>query len=315
MELRLLAQTPAPSEPELLREVDLEGPWYGPVLDTLESLWEGFLESLPLIAVGVLVFVVGLLAAAVVVRFVRRWMRRASAERVAEELSIQMVRGAVVLAFLLLALAVAGVNVGAALAAFGIAGLAVAFAMQNILENFISGVLLLVRKPFRVGDQIRTSEHEGTVEDLDLRVTRMRTYAGEIVLIPNSTVFRNPIVNLTRRGRRRTSVFVGIDYRDDHDRARDVIRDAVVGVPGVLETPEVEVLLTELGGSSVDFEVRYWTLPDIRSVRHTQDRVLAAAKSAVEAAGMTIPWPIRTLVFDDPSVLDGDRRGRRADTQ
>jgi small conductance mechanosensitive channel len=132
---------------------------------------------------------------------------------------------------------------------------------------------------------------------VDLRVTRLIDYDGELVLIPNRDVYNNTLVNLTRRGKRRTVVMVGVDYRDDHDDARAVILDAVCVVEGVLDHPEPEVLLTELGESSVNFEVRYWTRPDIRTVQRTQDRVLAAVKRGIQDAGLT-PWPIRTLVPD-----------------
>jgi small conductance mechanosensitive channel len=103
---------------------------------------------------------------------------------------------------------------------------------------------------------------------------------------------------------------VGVDYRDDHDVARAVISEALAQVEGVLGDPPSEVLLTELADSSVNFELRYWTAPDIRSVRHTQDRVLGAVKRAIEREGMTIPWPIRTLVVDSDSEIrlqDGSR--------
>jgi small conductance mechanosensitive channel len=198
----------------------------------------------------------------------------------------------------LFALSMIGVEVGAVLAGLGLAGLALAFALQNILENFVAGMLILIRKPFRPGDQIESNEFSGTVEDIDLRVTRLRDFDDEIVLIPNATVFTEPIINLTRMGRRRTRVIVGIDYRDDHDRAQEVLAATVREVDGVLATPEPEVLCIELGDSSVDFEVSYWTLPQMREVRFVRDRVLRACKSAVEAEGMTIPWPIRTLAAD-----------------
>lgn len=276
------------------------GPWYSPAVRTLSGLVQGFFENLPLIFLALLVFAIGVVLSQLVARGAERALRRRSADRAAERLTFQLVRTILVIAALLLALSVARVPVGSALATLGIAGVAIAVAVQSILENFISGIVLLIRKPFRAGDQIKTNDYEGTVEDLDLRVTRLLTYDGELVLIPNADVFKNPIVNLTRRGRRRTVVEIGVDYRDDHDDAREVIRSAVADVPGVLGAPEPEVLLTELGESSVNFEILYWTLPDIRSVRSVQDRVLAAAKRAIEDAGMTIPWPIRTIAWDAP---------------
>lgn len=280
------------------------------VLDTIGDLVEGFLANLPLIGIALALFVIGLFVARWVGRGAHRGLTRTGVDANALPVIERLIRLVVIVAVLLLALSVAGVDVGAALATLGIVGLALAFALQNILENFVSGILLLVRKPFRVGDQIRTGDFEGTVDDIDLRVTRIIDYDGETVLVPNSDVFTNPLVNLTRRGRRRSRVMIGVDYRDDHDAARAVIHDAVAAVDGVLSSPDVEVYLTELGDSSVNFEVRYWTAPDIASVRRVQDRVLSAAKTAIEGAGMTIPWPIRTLVMDGPVRVDRNGQAR-----
>jgi small conductance mechanosensitive channel len=209
-----------------------------------------------------------------------RVLNRERIDHSVQRLIVILLRVGLVTAAVLLALSIAGVQVGAALAAIGLAGLALAFALQNILENFVAGVLILMRKPFLRGEQIETNDHAGTVEDVDLRVTRLRDFDGELVLIPNADVFTHPIVNLTRLGKRRTQVIVGIDYRDDHDRAREVLLTAVREVPGVLPDPPPEVLAIELGESSIDFEVAYWSAPDMRSVRHTRDAVLRACKSA-----------------------------------
>lgn len=277
-----------------------------PAVETARALYELIVGSLPLIGIALIVGAVGLLAAKVLTSVVARGLTRTHADRAAIGLITQLVRFLAIVAALLLALTIAGVPVGPALAGLGLVGLALAFALQSILENFVAGLILLLRKPFRAGDQIRTQDFEGTVESLDLRVTTLVTHDGETVLVPNVDVYSNPLTNLTRRGTRRTRVTIGIDYRDDHDAAREVIRAAVTGAEGVLATPAPQIFLLELGESSVDFEVRYWTLPDILSVRTTQDRVLSAAKRAVEDAGMTIPWPIRTLVLDGPVSLHGD---------
>lgn len=292
----------APSGPILEpREVDLTD-WddvSGLVVDQVRSLVSALLDQVPLIVLGLLVFLVGL----VVVRLAQRGVEHATAASrvdVAVGKLIQTVSRVLMLTLLLLlSLSVAGVNVGSALAALGIAGLAIAFAMQSILENFIAGILLLIRRPFRPGDQVRLGDFEGTVTDVNLRVTTVVDYDGEKVLLPNSQVFSDPIVNTTERGRRRSRVVVGVEYRDDHDDAREVLREAVTGVEGVLPVPPPQVLMVELNSSSVDFEVLYWTNPEQAEVITVRDRVLGAAKRAIEDAGMTIPWPIRTLVVDD----------------
>jgi small-conductance mechanosensitive channel len=100
-------------------------------------------------------------------------------------------------------------------------------------------------------------------------------------------------------------VVVGVDYDDDHNLARQVIRDALSGVEGVYDDPPVQVVLIELGDSSVNFEVRFWTDPQTSSVVETTDRVLSEAKTAIEEHGLTIPWPVTTLKVDQPVVVRG----------
>lgn len=224
--------TEAPDGP-LLRDVDLDVTDPTSVLDTLieaaEALAEGFVARLPLVVLALVLLVVGLLLVKFVVKWTEHGLQRSRIDQAVSHLVVNLLRVMLVVFVLLLALSVAGVQVGAALAGLGLAGLALAFALQNILENFVAGLLILMRRPFRRGDQIETNDYAGVVEDIDLRVTRVRVFDGELVLIPNATVFTEPITNLTQRGHRRSRVVVGIDYRDDHDRARDVLLEAVRG--------------------------------------------------------------------------------------
>jgi small-conductance mechanosensitive channel len=255
-------------------------------------------DHLPQMIAGIVAGVAAAVLVLLLAKVVERALSRTRADQLAVVMLSRIVRLVGVLGAVLLGLAVSGVAVGSVLAGLAVIGVAVGLAMQATIENFITGIIMMIRKPFSSGDQIRSGDFEGTVDAVDLRVTRMIDYDGELVLVPNREVYNTALVNLTRRGTRRTVVMVGVDYRDDHDHARAVIERAVCRVEGVLNHPEPEVLLTELGESSVNFEVRYWTRPDIASVRRIQDRVLAAVKRAIQDAGLTIPWPIRTLVPD-----------------
>ncbi len=298
--------TPAPSTGPIVdpnRDVDITDP--GAVAerlgDAMAELGSNIVAQLPLILLATLVFVLGIVAVGLVHRGVTRATSANRVDPAVAKLVQTLVRVLLVVLVGLLALSVAGVNVGSALAALGLAGLAIAFAVQSILENFIAGILILIRRPFRPGDQVRLGDFEGTVTDVNLRVTTLVDYNGEKVLLPNSTVFSEPIINTTELGRRRSRVIVGVDYRDDHDRAREVISEAVNAVEGVLPMPPPRVLLVEMNESSVDFEILYWTAPEQAVVTTVRDRVLGAAKRAIQDAGLTIPWPIRTLAVDDAS--------------
>jgi small conductance mechanosensitive channel len=270
----------------------------GEVARDARSVGTAVVDHLPRVVTGVIAAAIGLVLALLLAKAVERALSRTRADHLAVVMLSRIVRLVGVIGAVLVGLAIAGVAVGSVLAGLAVIGVAIGLAVQGTLENFIAGIIMMVRKPFSRGDQVRSGEFEGTIDAVDLRVTRLIDYDGELVLIPNRDVYNNTLVNLTRRGKRRTVVMVGVDYRDDHDDARAVILDAVRVVEGVLDHPEPEVLLTELGESSVNFEVRYWTRPDIRTVQRTQDRVLAAVKRGIQDAGLTIPWPIRTLIPD-----------------
>jgi small conductance mechanosensitive channel len=286
----------------------------------LELIGEAFAElagdilaRLPLIIVAIVVLLIALLAVRFVVRGVGRGLVRSRVDFTVRRLVTNLLRVVLLLVVILLSFSIAGVEVGAMLAALGLIGLGLALALQGILENLISGIMILVRKPYNQGEIVITGDIEGFVEDIDLRVTTIRSYDGTLTLVPNADIFAAPLTNLTRRGTRRSTVHIGIDYRDDHEAAHRLLSETVAALPIVLDEPPPQVLLIGLGDSSVDFEVRFWTPSDLPTVLSARDQALRACKTAVEAAGMTIPWPIRTLAADMHPLqierLRGDGRG------
>lgn len=256
------------------------------------------LARLPLIIVAFVVLLVSLIAVRFVVRGVGRGLVRGNVDFTVRRLITNLLRVVLLLVVVLLSFSIAGVEVGAMLAALGLVGLGLALALQGILENLISGVMILLRKPYSQGEVIITGDIEGFVEDIDLRVTTVRSYDGTLTLVPNADIFAAPLTNLTRRGTRRSTIHIGIDYRDDHEAAHQLLYDTVAALDIVHDEPAPRVLMMELGDSSVDFEVRFWTTSDLPTVLTARDQALRACKTAVEAAGMTIPWPIRTLAAD-----------------
>ena len=156
-------------------------------------------------------------------------------------------------------------------------------------------VLLLLNEPFRLGDQIIVDKFEGTIEDITIRSTQIKTYQGERIIIPNSIVFTSPVQVLTAMPHRRTDLAIGVDYDTDLPKAIQVLRETLSDVSGVLTTPAPEVDAVGFGDSSIDLMVRFWTLPQIAQVRQTRSRVILALKQACDRAGISIPYPIRTI--------------------
>lgn len=188
-----------------------------------------------------------------------------------------------------------GIDIGLVVGALGIAGIALAFALKDILENFVAGVLLQMQRPFTYGEQVLINDFEGTVEGIDSRLVTIVTPAGELVKIPSATVIKADIVNYTKRGMRRTTLPVGVAYGTDLKNAQRVILDAVSSADGVLESPDPEALLEGFGDSSIDFAVQFWHEPTIADFWHVRSNVAFTIEAALADADITIPFPQRTM--------------------
>ena len=181
------------------------------------------------------------------------------------------------------------------LGSLGFFSIAVGFAFRDILENLLAGILLLFRSPFRTGDEVDVEGTRGTVVEINLRETVLRTYEGRQVLIPNATVYKNQLVVQTGYGAVRTEAVVGIAYESDVETARTVALEALRTAEGVRAEPEPLVLVGELGASTVDLQLLFWTAPQQRVIRITRDRALTAVKAALEGAGVEMPADIVVL--------------------
>ena len=200
---------------------------------------------------------------------------------------------------LIYALGVIGVRLGPLVGALGIGGLALAFAGQNILANFLASLILQLRHPFRRGDQITVADCEGTVDDVNFRTLVLRTFDGERVMVPCAQVLATPIVNHTILGRRRTTVEVSVAYATDLEKALAVLREALRHTGGVLERPAPEVWVESFADSGINLAVRFWHPPDINTLWRIRSDVAVAVKGALDSAGITIPFPQRVLRFAD----------------
>ncbi len=188
-----------------------------------------------------------------------------------------------------------GVTPGRALATLGLGSIAIGFAFKDILQNTLAGLLLLFRQPFEVGDQIEVVGHTGTVEAITIRETRLKRFDGQRILIPNADVYSSSVRVQTAYEIIRSVVAVGVDYEADLERAQQVALDAVTGVEGVMADPAPQALYTQLGTSTIDFDVRYWSASRQADVRTVQDRVVRALTHALNEAEIIMPADIVEL--------------------
>ena len=200
----------------------------------------------------------------------RRLVDRSRADNLLGDL-IGRMASYVVFAFgFVYALDTLGISIGPILGALGIVGIALAFAFQDILSNFVAGIILQLQRPFASGDEIQ-------------------------VRLPSAEVIKTAIVNHTQRGRRRTTLEVGVAYGTDLERATRILVEAVTSVEEVLENPPPEALVVGFGDSSIDFAVRYWHPPSIAAMWRSRSSVAKAVERSLAEADITIPFPQRVV--------------------
>lgn len=269
--------------------------------DQLQDMGEGFVESLPSLAIAIfivfLTWIVARFGARISDMIIGRTELRASLKTLIDTL----VKLGIWLAGLFIAAIVVmpGLTAASLLAGLGIGAVAIGFAFQDIFENFLAGVLIMLREKMRIGDVIECEGITGKVEHITLRETHVRKLSGELTVVPNSILFKNPVEILTDDSQRRHEVVVGVSYDTQLDRAAEVIRQAVEDVEDVLASKGIDIFAQEFNSSSVDFLVRWWAGSTPRDGWESKDKVVRAVKAALDEAGIEIPFPYVTHTFKE----------------
>lgn len=266
---------------------------------SLESLQNSLTAFLPRLALGLLIFVIARLLSAWTARLIRRNMERRQRDPELIVLLEMLTRWGILALGIVVALEqIAPGRFSSLIAGLGIAGFTIGFALQDVAKNFIAGLLLLIQQPFDIGDSIEVSGFRGTVLDISLRATELRTLDGLLVLIPNADVFINPIVNFTRDPDRRHDITVGVAPDTDLDRAARVAMDTLLSrVEGILEDPSPQVVFSNFGESTIDFTAYYWINTQATDYLASRDAGIRAIKEAFEQEGIEMPFPTRQILM------------------
>ncbi|MGE0315022.1 MAG: mechanosensitive ion channel family protein [Lautropia sp.] len=279
---------------------------------TVQGWIDGFFRLLPAMAVALILVLLFFGVAFAVRVLVRRTAMRRERSNLGEVLgSFAFWLVAFFGIMIGLTIVLPSLKPGNLISALGFGSVAIGFAFKDILQNWLAGLLILLRQPFRTGDQIVVGTHEGTIERIETRACLIRTYDGRRVIIPNADVYSSSVIVNTAFPLRRTSYAIGIGYGDDIGRARDTMLQAIRSVDGVEASPAPEVLVDELAPSWVSLNLRWWTQSRRADVVHVRSAVIEAVKRALDAAGIDMPFETQVHLFHDQSEEVDGRRGQQ----
>lgn len=270
------------------------------LLNKLELWMRHLVLMLPNLVMALLVLVLTFVVARFIRRSVEKILPRFSHSLALNNLVSALVYtgGLLIGFFFVLSILQLDKTVTSLLAGIGIFSLALGFAFQDIAANFMSGVIIAIRKPFGVGDVVESNDYFGTIERINLRTIDIRRVTGELVKVPNRKVFENVMVIYTHYGIRRVDVKGGVSYGEDLEHVQQVLRKAICNIKGMVENKDVEVVYEELGDSSVNFLVRFWIHYNRQfDYVHARSEAIIKIKKAFDENNIQIPFPIRTLEF------------------
>ena len=266
--------------------------------DQLVDMGEGFVRALPNMAIALVIILITWIVARIAVRGVSRAIGKTDMRPSLQNLIDTVVKLGIWIIGLMIALIVVmpGMTPASLIAGLGIGAVAIGFAFQDIFENFLAGML---REKMRIGDVIECEGIKGKVEHITLRETHVRKLSGELTIVPNSMIFKNPVEILTDEQVRRHEVVAGVSYDTDLDHAAEVIRKAVEAVEGIEKDKGVDIFATTFNSSSVDFLVRWHAGSTPRDGWESKDKVVRAIKRGLDEAGIEIPFPYITHTFKE----------------
>ena len=266
--------------------------------ETIEAMTAQFFALVPQIIIALIVFIIFWFIAKILSGFLTRLFAKQTNAGVGKALGRIAYIAMLFVAFLL-AVAIITPSVGAAqlLQVLGVGSVAIGFAFKDILQNFLAGLLILLRQPFTEGDWIKFDGYEGVVQSISTRSTWLRTFNGHDVSIPNGEIFTNPVSVVTRDPDVRSQYDIGISYDADIDLAKQIALDVVADIEQIYSDPKPDIGVDDLGDSAVVLRLRWWTKTS--DMYGTKQFVLERIKKAYDQADIGIPYPHRTLEFTE----------------
>ena len=241
------------------------------------------------VAIAIAIFYIGKLVVGMVVCGMRRVMQKQEIDKTLETFVANLVRMVLMVVVVIAAISALGIETTSFIAIFGAAGLAVGLALQGSLSNFAAGVLIVLFRPYRVGDFIEGAGIAGVVEQVQILTTVLKTGDNKQIIVPNGQIMDSIITNYSAKDTRRVDMVVGVSYDDDLDKVRSVLEELVAADDRILDDPACTIAVSELGDSSVNFVLRPWTnTADYWGVKFD---LTEAIKKRFDKEGISFPFP------------------------
>ena len=275
---------------------------YNELTQTIEGWLIAFVRMLPNFAIALLILIIVFFIAKIIRRFSRKQLIKFRVDNTISGFLSRLISLFIIVIGFMVALSVMNLTgtVTSLLAGLGILGLALGFAFQDTAANFMSGIYITFQQPYAVGDIIETMNGTmGNVIDINLRVTKIKTFDGQIVYVPNRFLFQEDFKNFSEHGSRRMKLACGVSYGEDLERVEKIAIEALQDVPGRVTAEDIKVHWTEFGDSSINFTVNIWVdYTQQNSVYVSAESYsLKTLKQAFDNNDIMIPFPIRTLDF------------------
>ena len=264
-------------------------------ISPLEAIINQILLFIPKLVVAIIIFLLTLYVARLGCRMVDAALQKRQVDHEVRLLLARVAQISIIVLGTIWSLATVDFDVTGFVAGLGIIGFTIGFALKDIAENFVAGILLLLQQPFDIGDAVEAGGYSGTVSNIEIRTTTIRTWDGLLVLIPNAKVYSNPITNFSKVDHRRISIDVGVAYDTDLQKADDLMLEVVKQLPGIKDEPAPFVVFSEFADSSINATLYFWIDTGEAGYFASLDAVVKGIKDAFDRESIEIPYPVRTM--------------------
>ena len=242
---------------------------------------------------AVLIIVIGRWVVKLLLKIIKAALEKTTVEETVRIFVVNLLNTLLMVIIFIAAINQLGIETTSIIAMLGAAGLAIGLSLQGSLANFAAGILIVIFKPYKVGDYIEAGSASGTVLDIQIFSTVLKTPDNKIVIVPNGTIMKDSVVNYTDQATRRVDIVASCGYGDDIDKVKEILKDILNQEDRILAEPEPRIAVSELADNSVNFIVRPWVnSSDVLSVKYS---ILEQIKKRFDAEGISIPYPQRDV--------------------